>query len=110
MKKLLAAATIGLCVLLLGVQRADSAATTSTVQIQDFAFTPATLNIHVGDTVVFSNGDDVTHNVSGDGLSSGDIAAGKSWTHTFDKAGTYAYVCTYHSGMKGTIAVTDASQ
>lgn len=106
MKRLLAALTIGLAVLLLGSQAANSAQKPSTVHITDFAFKPAELTVHTGDTVVFQNDDSVTHNVMGEGLNSGDIEGGKSWTYTFSKAGTYTYVCTYHDGMKGTVTVS----
>lgn len=79
---------------------------TATVHITGFSFKPGALTVHPGDTVVFQNDDDVTHNVSGDEFKSPDIDAGKSWSYTFSKAGTYAYVCTYHPGMNGTITVS----
>lgn len=109
MKKYLCALVIGVSILLLGVQAANSAQQTPTVQMKDFSFKPDALTVHAGDTVVFENDDDVTHNVTGDSLKSGDIGAGKSWKYTFSKAGTYSYVCTYHPGMQGTIKVTAAS-
>jgi plastocyanin len=64
--------------------------------------------VQTGQTVVFQNDDDVPHNVTADAFKSGDVNGGKSWKYTFTKAGTYAYVCTYHPGMKGSITVTDA--
>lgn len=109
MKKLLCALLIGMSVLLLGAQPANSADQSPTVQMKDFSFKPDALTVHQGDTVVFQNDDDVTHNVTADSLKSGDIGAGKSWKYTFSKAGTYAYVCTYHPGMQGTITVTAPS-
>jgi plastocyanin len=81
-----------------------------TVHMSNFAFKPSALTVHAGDTVVFTNDDDVTHNVTADGFKSGDVAGGKSWSYTFTKPGTYAYVCTYHPGMSGTITVTSNSQ
>lgn len=102
MKRLLSALAAGLAMLLLGSHSAQPAAM---VHMKDFAFKPAALTVHLGDTVTFQNDDGATHNVTGDGLSSGDIEGGKSWTHTFTKAGTYAYLCTYHDGMRGTITV-----
>lgn len=110
MKKLLSALAIGICVLLLGAQPAGSAPATPTVHMSDFSFKPADLAVHTGDTVVFMNDDDATHNVTADAFSSGDVAGGKSWKYTFAKAGTYSYVCTYHPGMHGTITVSDAAQ
>lgn len=110
MKKLLAAMAIGFCVLLLGAAQADSATHTATVHMTDFSFKPDALTVQVGDTVVFQNDDDVTHNVSADAFKSGDIDGGKSWKYTFTKAGTYAYVCTYHPGMKATITVKGSAK
>ena len=34
-----------------------------------------------------------------------DIAGGKSWKYTARKAGEYAYICTLHPNMKGTLKV-----
>jgi plastocyanin len=111
MLKLLSALAIGVSMLLLGAQTAlPDEQPHQTVHIKDFAFKPQALTVHAGDTVVFQNDDDVIHNVSADAFKSGDIAGGKSWSYTFSKSGTYAYVCTYHPGMQGTITVSDASQ
>lgn len=105
-------AAVALCLAAVAFVHADDAkpAAPAIVHMVDFAFKPASLAVHTGDTVVFQNDDQVTHDVSGDGLQSGDIDGGKSWKYTFTKAGTYTYVCTYHASMKGTITVTDASQ
>lgn len=37
---------------------------------------------------------------------SGNIAPGRSYTFTFAGAGTYAYHCSIHTGMVGTITIT----
>lgn len=78
--------------------------------MKSFAFDPASASVNAGQKVVFTNDDDATHNVvaSDDNINSGDIAAGKSWSYTFTKAGTYKYVCTYHPWMKGEITVTNS--
>lgn len=111
MTKLLAALLIGACVLVLGAQAlADSAGGTATVHMSDFSFKPNSLTVQTGDTVVFQNDDDAVHNVTADTFQSGDIGSGKSWKYTFTKPGTYAYVCTYHPGMNGTITVKTPSQ
>ena len=36
---------------------------------------------------------------------SGSIEPGKSWRFTAKKAGTYPYLCTLHTTMKGTLRV-----
>jgi plastocyanin len=43
-------------------------------------------------------------------LKSGDIDGGKTWKYTFSEAGSYAFVCTYHPWMKGTIAAVPADR
>jgi plastocyanin len=86
--------------------------TALTVHMADSAYKPASAQVHVGDTVVFQNDDSFAHTVTSSdsppSFDSKDIAAGKSWSYTFSSAGTYNYVCTYHSWMKGQITVTSA--
>jgi len=105
MRKLLAVLALSALGLVLGAHSAHSATPAATVHMKDFAFKPDSLTIHAGDTVVFENDDAATHNVTADAFSSGDIGSGKSWQYTFSNAGTYAYACTYHPGMNGTITV-----
>ncbi len=78
MKRLLLALAIGIAVLLLGTYTANSASKPVAVDMTDFAFHPDTLHVHTGDTVVFKNGDQATHNVTADAFASGDIGPGKS--------------------------------
>ena len=75
------------------------------VAIKNFAFSPSSLTVNVGDKVTFTNNDSTTHTVTGDGFSSGDIAPGASFTNTFTKAGTFAYHCSIHPTMTGSITV-----
>jgi len=75
------------------------------VHMKGSSFQPQSASVKVGQTVVFVNDDTETHNVvaADNGITSGDIAGGKSWQYKFTAAGTYNYVCTYHPWMKGTI-------
>ncbi|MGH2382845.1 MAG: cupredoxin domain-containing protein [Candidatus Limnocylindria bacterium] len=77
------------------------------VQIVDFAFSPATLTIQVGDTVTWTNADVVVHTATaGSGaFDSGDLAQGESYSVTFTEPGTYEYLCTPHPDMTGRIVV-----
>jgi plastocyanin len=79
------------------------------VQMKDFKYDPALVTIVTGTAVRFVNDDQVAHSVTASDKSfdSGDFDAGKSWTHVFDKPGTYAYYCDVHAFMKGTVVVTD---
>ena len=70
-------------------------------------FQPPTMTVPPGTTVRWMNMGRNPHTVTADDKSfdSGDIAAGQSWSHKFDKPGTYKYHCTHHQGMTGTLIV-----
>jgi len=88
-----------------GVAAAD-APKTHHVAIQALAYLPETLAVRPGDVVVWTNKDPFPHTVTAAGaFDSGPIAAGKSWRFTAKKAGTYRYLCTLHTTMKGTLRV-----
>lgn len=84
------------------------------VTIADFSFTPATLTVAVGTSVTWTNNGPTGHTVTAnDGSFDSDtagnkstIGAGKTFSHTFATAGTFAYHCKIHSSMTGTITVT----
>jgi plastocyanin len=79
-----------------------------TVDIKDFAFHPATVEIPVGGTITWTNSDAVEHTATGlerSVLQSGTIEPGASFSQTFNQAGTYNYFCEFHANMKGTIIV-----
>jgi plastocyanin len=83
-------------------------ASTHNITISGFAFSPSTLTIKVGDGVVWTNGDSVSHTITSDTgteLASPTFGRGQTYSHTFSTAGTYAYHCSIHSTMKGTIVV-----
>ena len=88
---------------------APAASPISIVHVKNFAFAPASVTINAGQTVRFVQDDDVAHTVTAADKSfdSGNLDKGQSWTHTFAKAGTYAYVCAYHAMMKGTVIVRE---
>jgi plastocyanin len=76
------------------------------VWMQNNTFNPATKTVAAGTTITWLNKDGYTHTVTSNtpGLfSSGNIAGGGSFTHTFSTAGSFAYHCTLHSGMTGTV-------
>jgi len=77
------------------------------VTIADFAFDPGDLTVSVGDTVTWTNDDDTEHTVTSDddAFDSGDISGGDTFEQTFDEAGEFAYHCSIHSQMSGTITV-----
>jgi plastocyanin len=78
------------------------------VSMENIAFDPRTLTVKVGDTVTWTNDDSIGHDVTGDGFESGDrggLQQGDTFQHTFDKAGSFDYVCQAHPGMKGAVVV-----
>jgi plastocyanin len=77
------------------------------VTIQNFAFSPVTLTVPVGTTVTWANQDGSTHTATADDKSfdTANIAPGASGSATLGKAGTFAYHCTIHQYMTGTIVV-----
>ncbi|MDP9112026.1 MAG: cupredoxin domain-containing protein [Candidatus Eremiobacteraeota bacterium] len=78
------------------------------VHLKDLRFLPDHQVINAGDTVTFVNDDDYAHTVTAADKSfdSGNIAGHASWSHTFARPGTYAYVCTYHlPNMRGELLV-----
>lgn len=75
-----------------------------------FAFSPDSLTIPVGTTVVWVNRTTASHTVTSDDGKSFDsgsdsIAAGGTFLFKFTKAGTYSYHCSFHSSMIATIVV-----
>jgi LPXTG-motif cell wall-anchored protein len=87
-----------------------TAAASTSVTIRDFAFSPKSITIDVGDTVTWTNQDDVEHSATAEdgSFDTGTFGNGQSRSHTFDAAGTFQYICTPHPFMKGTINVNAA--
>lgn len=77
------------------------------VTIVDFAYAPATVTIRVGDTVTWTNRDPVEHTATATNGSfdTGLFGTDASVSIRFTEAGTYAYVCTPHPDMRGTVVV-----
>lgn len=78
-----------------------------TVNIANFAFTPATVTIKKGGKITWTNNDSVAHTATGrnNEFDSGTLNNGQSFTQTFNNAGTFNYYCTLHPSMTGTIVV-----
>jgi plastocyanin len=78
------------------------------VNIDNFAFAPATLTVPVGGTVTWTNRDEEPHNVvANDGsFHSPGMGSQATFSHTFAKAGSFDYVCSIHPFMHATVVVT----
>ena len=86
-----------------------AAGTTDTrVEIHNFMFAPASLTVHPGTRVVWANKDEEPHTITSAGsllTSSAALDTDDTYAVTFSKPGTYAYYCSIHPMMVGTIVV-----
>ncbi len=75
--------------------------------ISDFKFTPASITIHVGDTITWTNVGPTEHSATANNgsFNTGILQKGQSASHTFTTAGTFAYICSIHPFMHGTVVV-----
>jgi plastocyanin len=79
----------------------------SQVSIIDFAFQPSSLTIKRGRGITWTNTGAKNHTVTSDSgvFDSGVLAPGASFTQTFKQSGTFAYHCSIHPSMIGSIKV-----
>jgi plastocyanin len=100
-----------LVALVLGIAVPTVLAASRGVAIADFAFSPRTIEIRVGDTVTWTNRDSVAHSATAQNGSfdTGLLSDGASGSVRFTAAGTYRYICTPHPDMTGTVVVRSAS-
>jgi len=94
-----------------GGPNSSAAGTTSSgtaVTIDNFAFSPATLKVKVGQKVSWTNKQQgVAHTVTADGGTfDHSMPSGATFSFAFTKAGSFAYHCTIHPSMHGTIVVS----
>ena len=95
-------AVVAAMLLPVGAARAEDVA----VHIDNFVFEPAQLTVTVGQTVTWTNRDDIPHTV---------VCAGKfrsktmdtdgAFTFSFTTAGEYKYFCSLHPHMQGVVKV-----
>jgi plastocyanin len=80
------------------------------VEIEDFAYHPDPVTIEEGGKVIWKNRDSAPHTATAaDGsFDTGTIDENKIKSETFKESGTYAYVCSIHPQMHGTVEVIAA--
>lgn len=84
----------------------------------DECYLSYSLEINVGDTVVWDNVDTAAHTVTSGNISDGHdgvfdsslFMAGDSFEYTFDEAGSYDYFCMVHPWMVGVIVVNEVQE
>ena len=79
----------------------------SQVGIDNFKFNPNPLTIAKGTEVTWTNHDDIPHSivVNALGVHSKAMDTDATFTYTFDKEGTYFYVCGLHPFMQSKVIV-----
>ena len=90
---------------------AAAGGSSAAIEMSGFAFSKTSLDVTKGTTVTWTNKDGTTHTVSSgtppttDGKFDGQVAAGGTFSFTFNDAGTFKYFCAIHNTMTGTITV-----
>jgi plastocyanin len=101
--------SLGLAVaaaILLNLGIAPAQAEELKVTIDNFTFTPPELKVKVGDTVTWTNHDDIPHTVVSAGkYRSKTMDTDDSFSFTFTSTGDYKYFCSLHPHMTGMIKV-----
>jgi plastocyanin len=96
-------------VLALAVTGASQSASQATkaVAIKSTGFSPASVTIATGDAVKWTNRDTKNHQVvaNNGSFASAVIKPGKSYTHTFNTAGTFRYHDALHPSLTGRVIV-----
>ena len=96
---------------LMGIIVAAHAAATITVGQRGLLFTQSSASLAKGDRIVFTNEDDVIHNINVFGPENDDSTdlglqkPGTTLTYRFDKAGAYRVRCNIHPSVKMSVTV-----
>ena len=77
------------------------------VRIADFEYEPSVLDVTPGTVVKWTNEDGAPHTATAndDTFDTGRLDKGESGDITFDKPGTYDYICVFHTYMEGRVVV-----
>jgi amicyanin len=94
-----------------GVLLANAQNQTSAIAIDNFTFNPQTVTVKAGTTVTWTNKDDIPHAIAAVGkqFKSKVMDTDNSYSFTFTTPGSYAYFCSLHPHMTGTIVVEAAT-
>ncbi len=109
MRTAVLSAVAGLALAITGASQ-PATTVTKTVSITAKAFKPATRTIATTDAIKWTNTDTKNHQViaNNGSFASPTIAPGKTYTHTFNTAGTVRYHDALHPSLTGKIVVTGA--
>ena len=78
------------------------------VEIKGMVFSPATLSVEAGDTIIFINLDSMPHTgtATDESFDTGILNQGESGTVEVAEAGAFDYFCAVHPSMVGQITAT----
>lgn len=78
---------------------------TTKVSMQNSAFTPGSVTVMIGGSILWANNDNVVHTVTADNGSfdSGDLQPGTTFGVTFNVVGPQYYHCKYHGEETGLV-------
>ncbi|HEY5815158.1 MAG TPA: cupredoxin family copper-binding protein [Solirubrobacterales bacterium] len=81
------------------------------VEIVDFAYDPDPVTVEEGGKVIWINRDSAPHTATADdgSFDTGTLEEGKLKSESFKTPGEYAYICSIHPEMQGTVVVVKAS-
>ena len=75
------------------------------IEIRQFAYEPARVEIPVGGRVAWQNRDLAAHTATGTEFDTGRLAVGETVVVQFDVPGEFFYTCLYHANMSGRVVV-----
>jgi plastocyanin len=75
------------------------------VSIVDFGYQPGVVRIHAGQTVAWRNDGREEHDVTGADWHSGPLEPAVEYRQTFGLAGTFAFRCSIHPDMVGSLII-----
>lgn len=93
--------------LLLGLAHRVALAGEAEVVVDNFTFAPTPLTVKPGSMVTWVNHDDIPHSIVCLALNvrSHTLDTDDTFAYTFDKAGTFEYMCGLHPHMRGQVTV-----
>ena len=106
-RKVYVAAAFAAALLASAATAVSAQAADTNIIIDQFTFTPQRVTVKAGATVAWINDDDIPHTVASSTkvFKSKALDTDDKYSYTFTKAGTYAYFCSIHPKMVGTIIV-----
>jgi plastocyanin len=95
-------------VVLISAHARMAAAEGAEVVIDNFTFSPTPLTVKAGTTVTWVNRDDIPHSIVCPDLkmTSHPMDSDDTFSHRFEKIGTFDYLCGLHPHMHGQVVVS----